>query len=223
MRRDGLSQVGLKLIACGSMLLDHIGAAVFPCVGLRIVGRLAFPIYCFLLAEGTRYTRNPGHYVLRLGIGALLSEIPFDLLFFGTLTLAHQNVMITLLWGLAMALWMKHGKLKILPMVLCAGAAELIRCDYGWAGIVMIWIFVMTEGLERKLLWRVLLLAAVCWAMDSMPVSVWGFRVPIELFAVIAMIPIGCYRGMKQIRSRAVQWGFYLFYPAHLAVLCLLV
>lgn len=87
MPKRGLSQETLKIIACVTMLLDHIGATFCPGIGLRIVGRIAFPIYCFLLAEGVHYTHSPKKYGLRLLIGALLSEIPFDLLFFGELTM----------------------------------------------------------------------------------------------------------------------------------------
>ena len=54
-----LPQEGLKLIACAAMLLDHIGAVFCSGIGLRIIGRIAFPIYCFLLAEGIHYTREP--------------------------------------------------------------------------------------------------------------------------------------------------------------------
>ena len=222
-KSGGLSQEGLKLIACVTMLLDHVGAVLFPGVGLRIIGRTAFPIYCFLLAEGARHTRSPGRYALRLGVGAVLAEVPFDLLFFGGLTPEHQSVMVTLLLGLGMALWMRRGRWKIVPMILCAAAAQWLNSDYGWAGIVMIWIFVVTERVERKRLWQALLLAAVCLSMDSMRISLAGLRVPIQVFAVLALIPIGCYSGCKRTGSRMAQWGFYLFYPVHLVLLWLLV
>lgn len=108
MERKGLSQEGLKLIACLTMLIDHIGAVFVPgyylYYSMRIIGRIAFPIYCFLLAEGFHYTRSPGKYALRLTIGMVLSEIPFDLALEGRLTLAYQSVMVTLLLGL-LAAW----------------------------------------------------------------------------------------------------------------------
>ena len=72
-KKQGLSQEGLKLIACVTMLIDHIGAAFVPWMWLRMVGRIAFPIYCFLLAEGAFYTRNPRRYGARLAVGALLA------------------------------------------------------------------------------------------------------------------------------------------------------
>ena len=83
MKRYGLSQEGLKLVACVTMLMDHIGAVLLPqYLFLRYIGRIAFPIYCFLLAEGVHYTNNPKKYCLRLGVGTMLSEIPFDLALF---------------------------------------------------------------------------------------------------------------------------------------------
>ena len=104
MEKCGLSQESLKLIACITMLLDHIGATLVlrmvqgmpmpndqyrQLVGIyyafRIIGRIAFPIFCFLLVEGAYRTRNPKKYGLRLFIGMLLSEIPFDLAF------SHRN------------------------------------------------------------------------------------------------------------------------------------
>lgn len=70
----------LKLIALATMLVDHIGAVLFPQIALlRIIGRVSFPLYAFLAAEGCRYSRDRGRYALRLGLFALVSEIPYDL------------------------------------------------------------------------------------------------------------------------------------------------
>lgn len=222
MKKKGISQEGLKAIACLTMLLDHIGAVFVPGYGLRIVGRIAFPIYCFLLSEGVAHTHSPGRYGLRLGLGALLSEIPFDLLFFGGLTLRHQSVMVTLLLGFAMAMWMEHGKLKILPALLCGGVAEWLGTDYGFMGVMVIWVFLVTR--ERP--WRIPLqtgaLALLFWFSDSFRISLGSFTVPIEIFGLLAMIPICLYSGRKRTASKAVQWGFYLFYPVHLTVLLLI-
>lgn len=111
-----LSGTALKRIACLSMLLDHIGASLlenglFRCsaiaprlVGLdqllRLVGRLAFPIYCFLLVEGFLHTHDLKKYALRMLGFALISEGPFDWAFFSGVYWGHQNVYFTLLLGL---------------------------------------------------------------------------------------------------------------------------
>ena len=76
----GLDGFVLKSIAMIAMLIDHIGAVLFPqYIGMRIIGRIAFPIYCFLLVEGAMHTSNIRKYELRLFLFALVSELPFDL------------------------------------------------------------------------------------------------------------------------------------------------
>lgn len=116
MPQKGLSGSTLKLIAIITMLIDHIGAAVIARLliagqgsemlykiyyAMRAVGRVAFPIFCFLLVEGFFYTGSRKKYALRLFGFALLSEIPFDLAFSGkTLEFGYQNVFFTLLIGL---------------------------------------------------------------------------------------------------------------------------
>ena len=119
MQKKGLSQEGLKLIACITMLLDHIGAVVVMAwfenssgankgllldlyEMLRVIGRLAFPIYCFLLVEGSVHTCDPKRYGLRLLIAAVLSEIPYDLAIYGGISWQNQSVMVTLLLGFLM-------------------------------------------------------------------------------------------------------------------------
>ena len=222
MKQNGLTQEGLKLIACVTMLLDHIGAVFVPGYSLRIIGRLAFPIYCFLLAEGLARSRNLKKYGIRLAIGAVLSEMPFDLLFFGRLTLAHQSVMLTLLLGYFMYLWMKKmPKNPLIPAIFCALAAEFLGTDYGAMGVAMIALFVMTRHGEDRLL-QILGVGLLCWMIGGAGWQVGSFYVPVQLFGVAAMVPIGLYNGRKSTASRAVQWGFYLFYPLHLTVLLLI-
>ena len=116
MPQKGFSGSTLKLIAIITMLIDHIGAAVIARLliagqgsellykiyyAMRAVGRVAFPIFCFLLVEGFFYTGSRKKYALRLFGFALLSEIPFDLAFSGKiLEFGYQNVFFTLLIGL---------------------------------------------------------------------------------------------------------------------------
>lgn len=227
MNKKIFSQEGLKIIACVTMLLDHIGAVFMPSIvnynlyyALRIVGRLAFPIYCFLLAEGVAHTKNPVKYGLRLFVGILLAEIPFDLALFGRFTWDHQSVMVTLFLGFGMALIIqKLDRTKLVPVIAFAFLAELFRTDYGAWGVGMIALFVLTRERKDRNMIQTLMLAAICYLMNSASVPIFGIRVPIELFAVLALIPIFLYTGKKSTGSKAVQTMFYLFYPVHLLVL----
>lgn len=228
-RKIGISQEVLKIIACATMLIDHFGAAIVPYLPLanmetiyyicRGIGRIAFPIYCFLLVEGMRHTRNPKKYILRLGVGILLAELPFDILFEGGISWASQSVMVTLTLGAMMLLCMQKTDkkwLKILLVVPFAILAELAKCDYGSGGIVMIAVFALFDRLSLQ----TVALFLVNWQLlPSAAVLVFGIVVIIQLFAVLAMVPIALYSGKKLTHSRAVQWGFYLFYPVHLLVL----
>lgn len=226
MTKRPLSQEGLKFLACAIMLLDHIGATLIPWGTLRIIGRLAFPIFCFLLAEGAHYTRNPRNYLLRLGIGAILSELPFDLALFGSWSWQHQSVMVTLLLGAMALLAMKRMTqplLKILVLLLFACLADFMNTDYGGAGVLMIALFGLTR--ERKYGWLVQLLGMylICrWIIPGGVVWFIDRYVFIEIFAILALIPIWLYSGKKSTSSRAVQWAFYLFYPVHLWILYLI-
>lgn len=225
MNRRGLSQEGLKLIACATMLVDHIGASMVPNIWLRVVGRIAFPIYCFLLAEGVYRTRDPKKYGLRLAIGLLLSEIPFELLFYGRLNGQHTSVMVTLLIGFLYGIAQKELQnlwQRVLLVLPFAFAARLLHTDYGSNGILMIAIFLLTRQMKCAPLWQTMLLAVLCWFMNSYRMPLMGLRIPIEIFAVIAMVPIALYSGRKRTHNPVIQWGFYLFYPVHLTVLLLI-
>lgn len=226
MERRGLSQETLKIIACVTMLLDHIGAVVVPSLGLRVIGRMAFPIYCFLLAEGACYTRSRKKYGLRLLIGLLLSEIPFDFLFFGEWTFAHQSVMVTLLLGFLYAVSMNYLPVtgyRILLIFPFAMAAELLNCDYGGWGVAMIAMFVVTRESRYKWLLQIFWLAMLSVMIGGMAIAIGPVRIPIQLFSLAALVPIWLYDGRKITDNIWIRQGFYLFYPVHLTLLYLIV
>lgn len=221
MEKKGISQEGLKLIACLTMLIDHIGAVLLPGLGLRIIGRIAFPVYCFLMVEGAAHSHNQKKYGQRLLIGALLAEFPFDLLFFGQFTWTHQSVMVTLLIGYFMILWARKQGI-LLPLLVCFFAAELLCTDYGGFGIALIAVFWTTSGKSYEPLLRIFGMALVFWCMESYRVTILGLQISIQMFGLLAMIPIAFYSGEKRTYSKWVQWGFYLFYPVHMLVLLLI-
>ena len=241
--KRGLSQEGLKTIACVAMLIDHIGAVLIlgfmenTSVGtnrrfwmelyeiLRTVGRLAFPIYCFLLAEGIHHTRNPKKYGLRLAIAAVLSELPYDLAFHWEWYWGSQNVMVTLLLGFCALEGMKKcPKLwqKLLLSVPFMLLADLLNTDYGAKGVMLIVLFALTRELPHKELWQFLGIWFVFSPGHRMVLN-WlgGISFTIQEWAVLAMIPISLYSGEKRSRSRVLQWAFYLFYLVHLLALWL--
>lgn len=240
MKKLTVSQEILKLIATVTMLIDHIGATLVysaylaawnsgdavltnRLVGLyycfRIVGRIAFPIYCFLLVEGFHHTRNVKKYMSRLAVGMLLSEVPFDLALSGYIDWTGSNVMVTLLLGCLMMLCMQRVKgfwkiPVILPFVLIA---EWLGTDYGGNGIALIAMLALTRGLPKEKLWRTAGFVVLLWFGAT--VTIGGIAVPIELFGLFGLIPMFAYDGRKLIHSKWLQWAFYLFYPVHLFIL----
>ena len=221
----GISQEILKLIACLTMLVDHIGYVFLPYPILRIIGRLAYPIYAFLLCQGLQHTKNPRKYLLRMLLVLLITELPYDLLFRGEWTLEHQNVMFTLLLGLLMGLCIRKASalpVKLLLVVPFALLAELARTDYGGYGILIIALFLFSQNVRHPRLFEAAGLFFLSLFMSQSAVLIWGFPVPIQLFTLVALIPISLYNGKKSTAAPVLQWGFYLFYPVHLVILFLI-
>ena len=240
MQKRGLSQETLKLIACMTMLVDHL--AVIIVMGslysthhgmrleiyetMRLIGRIAFPIYCFLLAEGSAHTHNPVRYGLRLAICALLSELPYDLALWGRITWQHQNVMVTLFLGFCALEVMKRCPnlpLKLLLALPFAALAEFAGGDYGAKGIMLVVLFALTRRIPHRHLAQVLGIWFIFSPNHAMFLN-WTrrFSITTQEWAVLAILPITLYDGRKVTKSKAVQWGFYLFYPAHLLLLYLI-
>lgn len=242
MKQNGISQEALKLIACITMLIDHAGATLAYSwymdrsivmgmhmeslwnlyILMRIIGRIAFPIYCFLLVEGAHYTKNPARYAARLAVGVLLAEIPYDLVFSGRLDWTSNSVMITLLLGFGMLEAMKRVKgiwklAVILPFYL---AAELMYTDYAGYGIVIIAAMALTRGIRHEKWVRAAAMPLLLWFGATIPIG--PFMIPLEIFGLLSLVPIFAYKGGKRTYSKAVQRVFYLFYPVHLLLLWLI-
>lgn len=227
-RSRGLDGGALKGIAAALMLTDHVGAILLPEVPvLRCVGRLAFPIFAFFIAEGYAHTRNFGRYFRRLAILAVVSEIPFNLENGAVFDLTRQNV----LWTFCLALLTLRG-LEALGrergfgrwagcgLVLAAGfaAGELLRTDYGGWGVVTVALLQLCRDGKYAKLWLLLAMAAVNGlGMGSLTMPVFGGEMPIQIFAVAALPVIWLYNG--QAGPKGLRRAFYVFYPAHLLVL----
>ena len=206
----GLNTFVLKWIAIASMLLDHVGAIFLPGqLWLRIIGRMAFPIFAYLLVEGFVYTSNVKKYMMRLGVFALISEIAYDLAFFGVpLEFSHQNVFCTLFLGILMLYLLVHMPDKwqqFLVLATLFGAAYFLHVDYGYTGLMMILLF---YALRESRIFKLIAVAAVNIL----------FMGGVQSYAALAMIPIAFHNRKK---GPGMKWLFYVFYPAHLLILYL--
>jgi len=205
----GIDAFTLKIIAAITMLIDHVGCIFFPqYLFLRIIGRISFPIFAFLIVEGFMHTRDVKKYIFRMLVFALITEVPFDFAFFGTVNWGHQNVLITFSLAL-LALYIDrfyNRKAGIVAAFALALLAEFIGSDYGMFGVMVVMIFYWNyDRFYNKLI----------FGIASLTLLVSSY----QIFDVLAMIPIGLYNGKKGI---GVKYFFYVFYPGHLLVLYLI-
>lgn len=204
----GLTTFQLKCIAIISMVVDHTGAVLFPgSLLFRYIGRIAFPIFCFLLVEGFLHTRDIHRYMARLLIFAFVSEIPYDLAFRGTfLEFGHQNVFFTLFLGVVLMYVLQKAAewpVKAIEVLLVMWLAEVLKTDYGSQGILLIAAFFLLH--DR--LWMKLA-TGTAWCF------IWNGAV--QKYGALAMVPIALYNGE---RGRNMKYFFYAFYPLHLLLL----
>lgn len=248
----GLSGCWLKMIAVITMLVDHTAATILErllaqqpdwapitqdnyqtWLGvyfiMRLIGRMAFPIYCFLLVEGFHYTKNRAKYALRLFVFALISEVPFDMAFNQCFfSMDYNSVFLTLLIGL-LAIWAgdalsKRIKLKategiwsfltellkwlvvVAILLIGGGLAELLHTDYGASGVIAIGIMYLFYS--RRMV-----------GFGLMVLFLGMFAGVIEWMAFLMLIPMHFYNGT---RGKQMKYFFYAFYPAHLLILSLI-
>jgi len=238
-----VTSFALKIIALTTMIIDHIGDvwsyAVPEYFFMRSVGRVAFPIYAFLIAEGCRRTKNLRGYMTRLGVFALISEIPFDLCFengrvfnininnIKFFTFENQNVFFTLFLSVCTVyVWeqLKETRFKyagLLAFPAAMAAAEYLNADYGAKGVVIIVVlyFLSGDSPVKKITRSLALVAGVAALYLPMGYSgyLFGNRVPfgftLFLFACVPAVLVLFYNGK---RGPAIKYFFYLMYPLHL-------
>ena len=236
-RHFDLSAAALHIIAMTFMLMDHLWATLLPAQEwLTCVGRLAFPIFAFMTVEGYFHTHDLRKYLRRMLVFALLSEIPFDLMYGGTCFYpVHQNVIWTLLLGLLGIHRMEKARKKQKPVlyaltvtltvVLGAVLGTLGMVDYYGAGVLTMFVFYFFRG--RK--WWCFLgqLLALYWINVELlsglmyQVNILGTEIELcqQGLALLALIPIWIYRGRQGYHSRPFQYACYAFYPVHMLVL----
>lgn len=238
-REAGINGDILHLIAMITMLIDHSAVVLFDNnIVLRGIGRLAFPIFCFLIAEGFKHTSNLTNYIGRLMIFGIISEIPFNLMVSDTIIdYSHQNVMWTLMWGLCgmyvidrlyTYLESKDAiKDKIIPIILICMTfiignviGDYFRVDYGGTGVVMVMSFYFIDkGIFGLAITHILQIILNVYLIGSRNINIYGVNIPLQAFALAALIPIGLYNSTKKRGNRAIRLVGYAFYPVHIIVL----
>ena len=218
-----LTKNQLKILAMVCMTLDHIGAAFFPqAVWLRVIGRLAFPLFSYCIAEGCRYTRNKARYfgsVFACGAVCVIAFLPFGG-FCGN-ALITLSMSILLLYG--MEAWKSSGKLRFLALTAALAAVFYLLCrtvyiDYGFAGVLLplyaeigrlFWerVFVGIPPVIGERLGFAVGLLALAGVMGGL-----------QRFCVLAIFLI-LLLGNERGKMEKCSTFFYIYYPAHLAVI----
>ena len=235
-----LTSMWLHIIAMLLMLCDHLWATVVPGNDwLTCVGRIAYPIFAFMIVEGYFYTGNLKKYVGRLLVCAILSEIPFNLVMGSRLFYpVHQNVLWTFLIGIFLIHLnekaKKKGKiwLRILTgvgtVVLGFILGLVTFVDYNYAGVYMILVFYFFRG--RKW-WHFVGQLVLMWYINIEVLSGYSYEINLfgntyflvrQGFAVLALIPIWLYRGKQGYYNKYLKIVYYTFYPVHLLILGLI-
>lgn len=243
-----MSTFTLKMIAIITMLIDHVTVIFVPenswvYLAGRLIGRLAFPIFVFLLVEGFYHTSNIKNYLKRLGVFALISEIPFDLAFYNSYFqkvggniktdlpkmfsdpqmfdvvikrfMSHQNIFLTLFIGLTTIYYISIIEKKY--------EKKMVYVNLINALITFAACFVAVILKTDYNLLGVLLIVAFYLFRGSKPLLAIGTLIisssVIQAFSVLAIIPISFYNGKK---GKNIKYFFYIFYPGHLLLLYLI-
>ncbi len=213
--RFSLSSTALKLIAMATMLVDHIGLLFFPEELLwRVVGRLSFPLFAFLIAEGFEKTGNVGRYSKRLILFAAISQLPYSLVLAAVGAPQTLNIFFTLSAGLlALALFKQLPYRKSLLLVMgIIVSAQYLHFDYGAYGVLT--ILASHFFIHRKTKGAIVLVSLPF--LYSLFLALAGIF-PIQFFAFLSVPLIALYRGERgRHLPRAL---LYWFYPVHLLIL----
>ncbi len=229
----------LHIMAMLFMLCDHLWGTIVPGNDwLTCIGRLAFPIYAFMIVEGYFHTKSLKKYVCRLLIFAVISEIPFNLAMGSSLFYPiHQNVLWSFLISVGLIAWNEKVKEKQIWIRILVGAAAVIIgyiggiitfVDFYNAGILTVLVFYFFRG---KKWWHYIGQAICLYYINfemlgglSYEIDIFGqtYFIARQGIALIALIPIWLCKGKQGYHSKAFQYFNYAFYPLHLLILGLL-
>jgi len=236
-----MSAFVLKIIALISMLIDHTGAVFPEYFGLefRVIGRVAFPIFVFLVAEGFRYTKSPAKFLARLFVFAIISEPFFDLAFGNEVNFfARTNIFYTLfLGGVAICIHKFADKacraegatIGQKVRIICTAvvmfpfpfiAANALTTDYGAYGVV----FIFAMYIIRNKALRIVAMVLLCLYQHQNRISI-GLEHGFDVFPLLewmlipaTLVPVILVAFYNGKRGRSLKWVFYVAYPAHLAL-----
>ena len=226
----------LHIMAMLFMLCDHLWGTIVPGNDwLTCIGRLAFPLFAFMIVEGYTRTSNLRKYVKRLLLFAIISEIPFNLAMGSRVFYPiHQNILWSFLIAIGLIHWNEKVKEKQVWKRILVGLASVLIgyvggiitfVDFYHAGILTVLVFYFFKN--RK--WWCYLGQLVClWYINFEMIG--GFSYEINLFgetyffvrqgiAILALIPIWLYKGKQGYHSKTLQYIYYAFYPLHLLIL----
>lgn len=235
---NGLSGFDLKLLAMVMMLCDHMWVAIVPGNNwMTCIGRLAFPIFAYQIAEGWTHTTDRTKYRRRVLMWALISELPFNLLAAGGFIYPfHQNVMFT--FWISMLLMgildrgegkggLSYGLRAAAVMVLGYFLGFVLFVDYYGYGVVMVLVFYLAQKVPYGWLVQLLGIGYInLFMMKGLvyPISLFGleWNFPQQGFALLALPLIWMYNGSPGTRNKAARRLGYAFYPVHMLILALL-
>ena len=228
----------LRSIAVILMISDHVWATAMSFGNwMTYIGRMAFPIFAFQIAEGFVHTKNFKKYALRLLGFALITEIPFNLFYSSRwFNPYHQNVLFTLLLGLLAIrvidnlkkdISAKNIGKSVLWLLLISIGGTLGFVDYGFLGVLTVVMFYLCRGYRFTPILQLIgmvLINIVFFEGQVFMFDVFGktIEIPSQGFVVFALIPIWLYNGKKGKSRKVLQYGFYAFYPVHMLILYLI-
>ena len=222
-----MSILVLKIISFITMIIDHIGIIFYPSNDIfRIIGRISFPIFCFFIVEGYFHTKNIKKYLIRILLLGIISELIFDLVFYNQyFYLERQNTCFELFMGLLTIYIFDKliSKYKVLPIILVFISiivSSLLRLDYSYKGIILIFCFYLVNKFDLSKIKRILYI--------SLSITIFFFisiisKPNINYLGIFLCLPfLLTYNGKIGYNNKFIKYLFYFLYPLHLLILLVL-
>lgn len=226
-----MSTFALKIIACITMFIDHIGYVIFDGSSyFNYIGRIAFPIFAFQISQGYIHTKNVKKYLIRLLMFAIVSQLPF-FLFYNSISSGFVfNTIFTLFLGLVcILLYDKVNKVfGIFSTIIFGVIAEICHFDYGFYGVAVIMLFYIFRNNTTLLLSSFIIATILKYSYSTALYAQYGTEVLLKVFAyyfplcfctILSSIFIYLYNGKK---GHDLKYLLYLFYPLHLLFIYIL-